>query len=87
MTDQPTTRVARLRRFAIASLAAATVAGGTLAVPAPASALPMGCDQAWGLARIYFATANVFKGLGDTDNWRYWRSQATAVLAEYCGLE
>jgi len=87
MTDQPTTRVARLRRFAIALLAAATVAVGTLAVPASASALPMSCAQAWGVARIYFATANVFKGLGDNDNWKYWRSQATALLAENCGLE
>ena len=42
--------MSRLRRLAIALLAAATVAVGSLAVPPAASAMPMSCAQRYQLA-------------------------------------
>ena len=42
--------MARLRRFAIALLAASTVTVGSLAVPASASAMPMSCTVRYSLA-------------------------------------
>jgi hypothetical protein len=84
MTYQPTTRFARLRRFAIALLAASTVAVGSLALPTSASALPMSCAQAFEVARIYFATSHVFEGLGDKKTAKSWRDAGVALLDEYC---
>jgi hypothetical protein len=57
--------MSRLRRFAIALLAASTVAVGSLAVPATASAMPMSCTVREQLSRAYYATGQVFYGLGD----------------------
>lgn len=80
MTDHPTTRVARLRRFAIALLAAATVAVGSLAVPASASAMPMSCAVRIKLAEAYYATGQVFYALGDDAHAYYWWGKAYGVV-------
>ena len=57
--------MSRLRRFAMALLAASTVAVGSLAVPAPASAMPMSCTVRYQLSRSYWAMGQVFYALGD----------------------
>ena len=84
MTHQPTTRVARLRRFAIALLAASTVAVGSLAVPASASAMPMSCAQASQVARIYFATSNVYRALRQEGWANYFWDLGVELVDEYC---
>ena len=84
MTHHPTTRVARLRRFAIALLAASTVAVGSLALPASASALPMSCAQAFEIARSYFSLAHVFEAYGHYDTAKFWRQQGLDLVDENC---
>ena len=70
----------RLRRFAIAVLAASTVAFGNLALPAPASAMPMSCEVRYKLSEAYYATAQVFYALGDTHTAFYWVGKSYGII-------
>jgi hypothetical protein len=72
--------MARLRRFAIALLAASTVAVGSLAVPSAASAMPMSCAVRYQLSRTYYATAQVFHALGDYTTAFYWAGKSYGIL-------
>ena len=72
--------MSRLRRFAIALLAAVTVAVGSLAVPAPASAMPMSCAVRYQLSRSYYATAQIFNALGDYATAMYWVGKSYGIL-------
>jgi hypothetical protein len=72
--------MSRLRRFAIALLVASTVAVGSLAVPATASAMPMSCAVRYQLSRSYYATAQVFYALGDYGTAMYWVGKSYGIL-------
>lgn len=72
--------MARFKRLAIAVLAALTVAVGSLAVPASASAMPMSCTVRIQLARTYYATGQVFYALGDDANAYYWWGKAYGIV-------
>ena len=72
--------MSRLRRFAIALLAASTVAVGGLAVPAPASAMPISCTVRYQLSRTYYATGQVLYALGDDAGAYYWWGMSYGVL-------
>ena len=72
--------MSRLRRLAIALLAASTVAVGSLAVPATASAMPMSCAIRYQLSRSYYATAQVFWALGEYATALYWVGRSDGVL-------
>ena len=70
----------RLRRLVIAVLAASTVAIATLAVPGPASAMPMSCATRYQLSRAYYATAQIFYALGDYTTAFYWAGKSYGVV-------
>ena len=70
----------RLRRLAIAVLAASTVTVGSLAIPAPASAMPMSCAVRYQLSRAYYATAQVFYALGDYTTAHFWAGKAYGIV-------
>ena len=70
----------RLRRLAIALLAASTVAGGSVAVPAVASAMPMSCAVRYQLSTSYYATAQVFYALGDYATAMYWVGRSYGIV-------
>ena len=70
----------RLRRLAMAMLVAFTVAVGTLAVPAPASAMPMSCAARYQLSRAYYATAQVFYAIGDYTTAHFWAGKAYGIV-------
>jgi hypothetical protein len=70
----------RLKRFAITLLAASTVAVGSLAVPASASAMPISCAARWQLSLSYYATGQVFYALGDDAMAYYWWGKSYGVL-------
>ena len=70
----------RLRRFAIALLAAATVAVGSLAVPTAAPAMPMTCAARYQLSRAYYATAQIFYALGDYTTAFFWAGKAYGIV-------
>jgi hypothetical protein len=72
--------MSRLRRFAIALLAASTVAVGSLAVPPSASAMPMSCAVRYQLSRSYYATAQIFYALGDYATAHFWAGKAYGIL-------
>ena len=72
--------MARLKRFAIALLAASTVAVGSLAVPAAASAMPMSCTVRYQLSLSYHATGQVFYALGDDAMAYYWWGRSYGIL-------
>jgi hypothetical protein len=79
MTYQPTNRFARLRRFAIGLLAASTVAFGSFALPASASAMPISCTIRF---QAYMLVA---KAYADVHAWveeQLWLDKAQAVLDE-----
>ena len=80
MTHQPSTQLARLRRFAIALLAASTVAVGSLALPAPASAMPMSCVVRYQLSLSYYATGQVFYALGNDADAYFWWGKSYAII-------
>ena len=73
----------KLRRFAIALLAAATVTVGSLAPVPTASAMPRSCTVNLSLAQAYYATGHVFFALGDWAKSSYWYGKADA-LVEAC---
>ena len=72
--------MSRLRRFAVALLVASTVAVGSLAAPATASAMPISCTVRYQLARSYSATAQVFYALGDYQSAQFWAGKAWGVI-------
>jgi hypothetical protein len=73
--------MARFRRFAIALLAASTVAvGGLVVAPTQASAMPMSCATRYALAEAYYATAQVFYALGDYATAHFWAGKAYGIL-------
>ena len=74
----------RLRRFAIAALAAATLAVGSLATVPTASAMPMSCTVALALAESYIATGNVFYGLGAYQQANWWYGKASGLTQASC---
>ena len=70
----------RLRRLAVVVFAAFTVATATLAVPGPASALPMTCAARYQLSRADYATGQVFYALGDYTTAFYWVGKSYGVV-------
>ena len=76
----------KLRRFAIAALAAATVTIGSLAAAPTASALPMSCTVSLALAQTYIATGNVFYGLGAYQQANYWYGRAEGLVQAACSF-
>ena len=72
--------MSRLRRFAIALLAASTVAVGSLALPAAASAMPMSCAVRYQLSRSYYATGQIFYALGDYTTAFYWVGKSYGIV-------
>ena len=72
--------MSRIRRFAIALLAASTVAVGSLALPAPASAMPMSCSVRYQLSRTYYATGQILYALGDDAGAYYWWGKSYGVI-------
>ena len=73
----------RLRRFAIAALAAATVTVGNLATVAPASAA-MSCATAMAVADVYIATGNIFLGLGQASLAATYYGRAMGIMQGAC---
>jgi hypothetical protein len=74
----------RLRRFAIAALAAATVTVGSLATPPPASAAPMTCAGARLVYWAYMGTGHAYMAAGDVTAGRYWYAKAEGVIEAGC---
>jgi hypothetical protein len=72
--------MAGLRRLAIAVLAAATVAAGSLATTSSASAMPMSCTTRLALGATYIATGNVFYGVGSYQLASYWYGKAEGIM-------
>jgi hypothetical protein len=69
----------KLRRFAIAALAAATVTIGSLAF-APTASAEMSCDQRETLAVAYWAYGNVFYSIGAYQQATYSWGKADGIL-------
>jgi len=76
---------ARVRRFVIVMLAAATVAFGGLAAPPPASAMPMSCSTARAVFRIYSNMSYIFYLQGNYSQAQYYGGLAMGVLQAGCG--
>jgi hypothetical protein len=74
----------RLRRFAIAALAAATVTVGSLATVPTASALPRSCDQVQALVNAYWATGWAFYSAGVYSAAYYWWGRSDQLAAGGC---
>jgi hypothetical protein len=72
--------MSRLRRLAIALLAASTVTVGSLAAPATASAMPMSCAVRYQLSRSYYATGQIFYALGDYTTAFYWVGKSYGIV-------
>ena len=72
--------MSRLRRLAIAVLAAFTVSVGSLTLPGSASAMPMSCTVRYALAESYYATGQVFYALGDYATAFYWVGKAYGIV-------
>ena len=70
----------RLRRFAIAALAAATVTVGSMATVPTATALPMSCAQKSHLAASYWATGVAFYSIGAYWQATYWWGKADGIM-------
>ena len=75
--------MSRLRRFAIAALAAATVTVGSLATVSPASAA-MKCSTATALASAYIATGDVFFALGYASKAAAYYGKAQGIMQGAC---
>jgi hypothetical protein len=73
--------MARLRRLAIALLVASTVTVGSLSAVPAASAMPMSCDIRYQLALSYYATGQVFYGLGDYATAMFWVGKSYGIMA------
>ena len=70
----------RLRRFAIAVLAAATVTAASLGGVPTASAMPMSCFQKSLLARGYWSTGVAFASIGAWEQAAYWWGKADGIM-------
>ena len=74
----------RLRRFAIALLAAATVTVGGLGIVPTASALPRSCDQVQPLINSYWATGWAYYSIGAYSYAYYWWGKADGLASAGC---
>jgi hypothetical protein len=72
--------MSRLRRLAIALLAAATVAVGSLAVPPPASAMSISCAARYQLANSYYALGQAMWALGHEESAYYWWGRSWGIV-------
>ncbi|MET0167587.1 MAG: hypothetical protein ABW318_21645 [Vicinamibacterales bacterium] len=70
----------RLRRFAMAALAAATVTVASLGVVPTASAMPLSCAARWSLSNSYWALGAAFYAVGDDTYAYYWWGKAEAIV-------
>ncbi len=70
----------RLRRLAIALLAASTVAVGSLAGPATASAMPISCAARYQLSLSYYALGQVYYALGNDADAYFWWGKSYGIL-------
>ena len=70
----------RLRRFAIAVLAAATVTVASLGVVPTASAMPKDCYQSSLLARAYWSTGVAFASVGAWEQANYWWGRSDQLM-------
>ena len=71
----------RLSRFAVAMLAAATVAVGSLAAVPPAAAKPaMLCSVRLALADAYISIGTVHLSLGSPVTANYWFGRAQGIV-------
>jgi len=73
----------RLRRFAIALLAVATVTVGTFGIVPTVSALPR-CGQLQALHDAYWTTGHAFYSIGAYSQAWYWWGRAAQVIASGC---
>ena len=72
--------MARLKRFAIALLAAATVAVGSLAVPPTASAMTISCAARWQLSYSYYALGQGAWAVGNDALAYYWWGRSWGIV-------
>ena len=72
--------MSRLKRLAIAVLAAFTVSVGSLTLPSSASAMPMTCEVRYALSQSYYATAQIFYALGDYYTAHFWAGKAYGIM-------
>ena len=72
--------MARLRRLAIALLVASTVTVGSLSAVPAASAMPMSCEVRYEVALAYYATAQLFYGLGNYATAMYWVGKSYGIV-------
>jgi hypothetical protein len=70
----------KLRRSAIAALAAATVTIGSLASAPTVSAMEMSCTQKYALYVAYYDAGMLFYGVGAYYQATYWWGRADQVL-------
>ena len=75
---------ARVKRLAIATLAAAIVTVGSLAATSTASALPMSCNVAANLYKAYMTTGHAFTAIGATVTAAYWYGRAVGIIELAC---
>ena len=70
----------KLRRFAIAALAAATVTVGSVASTPTASAMEKTCAQKYTIATAYWAYGAAFYGMGQYAVAYYWFGRADELM-------
>ena len=70
----------KLRRSAIAVLAAATVTVASLGVVPTASAMPISCAARWSLSNSYWALGTAFYAVGDDTMAYYWWGKAYGIV-------
>ena len=70
--------MSRLRKYVIGVLAAATIAGASLAAPPAASAMPMSCAERIALSYTYSAWGHWWASLVLAANW-YGKAEGIAT--------
>ena len=70
----------KLRRFAIAALAAATVTVGSVASTPTASAMEKTCAQKYTIAMGYWAYGADYYGMGDWAMAYYWWGRSEELM-------
>ena len=74
-----------VRRFAIVTGAAATVAVGSLAAPQTASAVPISCEAASMISAMHLLTVKALVALGQNLSAHYFYGLAEGVRRGACG--
>jgi len=69
----------RLKRLAIAAVAAATVTVGSLAA-VPTAQAALSCDARWQLHWTYWTNAWAFASIGNWYHHAYWWGRAEAIV-------